>query len=152
MKQIQTDAIRKLTEAKVKTFQNKRDFLVPHLREALCGFVEQDEDFAAAVMAEGKSLEGCVNDLKVPQGSHVSMSPYDAYRMAVQYFFPEADVELSVKISKPTKKQTSAKILNLRPSDLFAAWTRPRDVKMTDVGAAPDDGRSMIAPTKDGDG
>ena len=121
MKQVQIDAIRKLTEAKVKTFQNKRDFLVPHLREALCGFVEQDEDFAAAVMAEGKSLEGCVNDLKVPQGSNVSMSAYDAYRMAVQYFFPEADVELSMKISMPTKKQTSAKILTISFPDLFKA-------------------------------
>jgi hypothetical protein len=114
MTQVQIDAIRKLTEAKVKTFQNKRDFLVPHLREALCGFVEQDEDFAAAVMQEGKSLEGCVNDMKVPQGSNVSMSAYEAYRMAVQYFAPEADVELSMKISMPTKKQTSAKILDLR--------------------------------------
>lgn len=121
MKQVQIDAIRKLTEAKVKTFQNKRDFLVPHLREALCGFVEQDEDFAAAVMAEGKSLEGCVNDLKVPQGSNVSMSAYDAYRMAVQYFSPEADVELSMKISMPTKKQTSAKILTISFPDLFKA-------------------------------
>ena len=119
MTQTQIDAIRKLTEAKVKTFQNKRDFLVPHLREALCGFVEQDEDFAAAVMQEGKSLEGCVNDMKVPQGSNVSMSAYDAYRMAVQYFSPEADVELSMKISMPTKKQTSAKILTISFPDLF---------------------------------
>ena len=121
MKQVQIDAIRKLTEEKVKTFQNKRDFLVSHLREALCGFVEQDEDFAAAVMAEGKSLEGCVNDLKVPQGSNVSMSAYDAYRMAVQYFSPEADVELSMKISMPTKKQASAKILTISFPDLFKA-------------------------------
>ena len=119
MTQTQTDAIRKLTEEKVKLFQNKRDFLVPHLRKALCEFCEQDEDFAAAVMQEGKSLEGCVNDLKVPQGSNVSLSAYDCYRMAVQYFSPEADVELSMKISMPTKKQTSAKILNLRFEDLF---------------------------------
>lgn len=121
MTQVQIDAIRKLNEAKVKTFQNKRDFLVPHLREALCGFVEQDEDFAAAVMAENKSLEGCVNDLKVPQGSNVSLSAYDCYRMAVQYFSPVADVELSMKISMPTKKQTSAKILTISFPDLFKA-------------------------------
>lgn len=119
MTQVQTDAIRKLTEAKVKTFQNKRDFLVPHLREALCGFVEQNEEFAAAVMADNKSLEGCVNDMKVPQGSNVSLSAYEAYRMAVQYFAPEADVELSMKISMPTKKHTSAKILDLTFADLF---------------------------------
>ena len=66
MTQIQTDAIRKLTEEKVKTFQNKRDFLVPHLRKALCDFCEQEADFAAAVMVNGKSLEGCVNDMSIP--------------------------------------------------------------------------------------
>ena len=121
MTQTQTDAIRKLTEAKVKTFQNKRDFLVPVLRKTLCSFCEQDEDFAAAVMAEGKSLEGCVNDMKVPQGDCVSLSDFDVYRMAAQYFFPEADVEWSVKISVPAKKQTSAKILNLSFADLFKA-------------------------------
>ena len=125
MKQVQTDAIRKLTEAKVKTFQNKRDFLVPLLRKTLCGFVEQNEDFAAAVMAEGKSLEGCVSALQVPQGDRVSMSDFDVYRMAVQYFFPEADVEWSMKISMPTKKQTSAKILDLRFEDLFKTGGKP---------------------------
>ena len=48
MTQIQTDAIRKLTEARVKTFQNKRDFLVSFLRSTLCSFCEQSEEFAAA--------------------------------------------------------------------------------------------------------
>lgn len=119
MTQVQTDAIRKLTEAKVKTFQNKRDFLVPFLRKTLCSFCEQSEDFAAAVMAEGKSLEGCVNDMEVPRGDRVSLSDFDVYRMAAQYFFPEADVEWSMKISVPSKKQTSARILNLRFEDLF---------------------------------
>jgi hypothetical protein len=119
MTQVQIDAIRKLTEAKVKTFQNKRDFLVSFLRSTLCSFCEQSEEFAAAVMADGKSLEGCVNDMKVPQGERVSMSDFDVYRMAAQYFFPEADVEWSMKISVPAKKQTSAKILDLTFADLF---------------------------------
>lgn len=134
MTQVQTDAIRKLTEAKVKTFQNKRDFLVSFLRSTLCSFCEQSEEFAAAVMADGKSLEGCVNDMKVPQGERVSMSDFDVYRMAAQYFFPEADVEWSMKISVPAKKQTSAKILDLKFEDLFGT-----------AGASP-------RPTKDGDG
>ncbi len=146
MTQVQTDAIRKLTEAKVKPFQNKRDFLVPALRVALCGFCEQDENFAAAVMADGKTLEGCVNDLKVPQGSHVSMSAYDAYRMAVQYFSPEADVELSMKISMPKKNKTSAKILDLRFEDLFGASRTSPPTK--DGGGAAG---ASPRPTKDGD-
>ena len=119
MTQVQTDAIRKLTEEKVKPFQNKRDFLVPHLRKALCDFCEQDTDFAAAVMFDGKSLEGCVNDMKVPQGDRVALSAIDAYRMAVQYFAPEMDVECVIRLSKPQKKQTSAKILDLKFEDLF---------------------------------
>lgn len=125
MTQVQTDAIRKLTEEKVKTFQNKRDFLVPHLRKALCSFCEQDEDFAATVMAEGKSLEACVNDMKVPQGNRVALSAIDAYRMAVQYFAPEMDVEFDIRLSKPAKKQTSAKILNLSFADLFKTGGKP---------------------------
>ena len=119
MTQVQMDAVRKLKEENVKQLRNKRDFIVPFLRTALSGFAEQSGDFAAAVMAADKSLEGCVNSLKVPQGDRVSLSDFDVYRMAAQYFFPEADVEWSMKISMPAKNQTSAKILNLRLEDLL---------------------------------
>lgn len=119
MTQIQIDAVKKLKEENVKQLRNKRDFIVPFLRTALSSFAEQSEEFASAVMAESKSLEGCVNALKVPQGDRVSLSDFDVYRMAAQYFFPEADVEWSMKISMPAKNQTSAKILDLRLEDLL---------------------------------
>lgn len=119
MTQVQIDAIRKLKEENVKQLRNKRDFIVPFLRTALSSFAEQSEEFAAAVMAADKSLEGCVNALKVPQGERVSLSDLDVYRMAVQYFFPEADVEYSMKISMPAKKQTTAKVLTLTMEQLL---------------------------------
>lgn len=119
MTQVQIDAIRKLKEENVKQLRNKRDFIVPFLRTALSSFAEQSEEFAAAVMAADKSLEGCVNALKVPQGERVSLSDFDVYRMAVQYFFPEADVEYSMKISMPAKKQTTAKVLTLTMEQLL---------------------------------
>lgn len=119
MTQVQIDAIRKLKEENVKQLRNKRDFIVPFLRTALSSFAEQAEEFAAAVMAADKSLEGCVNALKVPQGERVSLSDLDVYRMAVQYFFPEADVEYSMKISMPAKKQTTAKVLTLTMEQLL---------------------------------
>ena len=103
MTQVQIDAVRKLNEANVKQLRNKRDFIVPFLRTALSSFSEQSEEFAAAVMAEDKSLEGCVNALKVPQGDRVSLSDFDVYRMAVQYFFEGADVEWSMKIEAVRK-------------------------------------------------
>ena len=119
MTQVQIDAVRKLKEENVKQLRNKRDFIVPFLRTALSSFAEQSEDFAAAVMAADKSLEGCVNALKVPQGDRVSLSDFDVYRMAAQYFFPEADVEYSMKISMPAKKQTPAKVLTLTMEQLL---------------------------------
>ena len=119
MTQVQIDAVRKLKEENVKQLRNKRDFLVPFLRTWLSNFAEQEEDFAVAVMAQDKSLEGCVNALKVPQGDRVSLPDCDVYRMAAQYFFPEADVECSMKISVPAKKQTPAKVLTLNLVDLL---------------------------------
>ena len=120
MTQVQIDAVRKLNEANVKQLRNKRDFIVPFLRTALSSFSEQSEEFAAAVMAEDKSLEGCVNALKVPQGDRVSLSDFDVYRMAVQYFFEGADVEWSMKISMP-KSQSTMKtgILDIRLEDFL---------------------------------
>lgn len=120
MTQVQIDAVRKLNEASVKQLRNKRDFIVPFLRTALSSFSEQSEEFAAAVMAEDKSLEGCVNALKIPQGDRVSLSDFDVYRMAVQYFFEGADVEWSMKVSLP-KSQSSAKtgVLDIKLEDFL---------------------------------
>ena len=120
MTQVQIDAVRKLNEASVKQLRNKRDFIVPFLRTALSSFSEQSEDFAAAVMVEDKSLEGCVNALKIPQGDRVSLSDFDVYRMAVQYFFEGADVEWSMKVSLP-KSQSSAKtgVLDIKLEDFL---------------------------------
>lgn len=120
MTQVQIDAVRKLNEASVKQLRNKRDFIVPFLRTALSSFSEQSEEFAAAVMVEDKSLEGCVNALKIPQGDRVSLSDFDVYRMAVQYFFEGADVEWSMKVSLP-KSQSSAKtgVLDIKLEDFL---------------------------------
>lgn len=120
MTQVQIDAVRKLNEANVKQLRNKRDFIVPFLRTALSSFSEQSEEFAAAVMAQDKSLEGCVNALKVPQGDRVSLSDFDVYRMAVQYFFDGADVEWSMKISMP-KSQSIGKtgVLDIKLEDFL---------------------------------
>ena len=119
MTQTQTDAIRKLTEAKQDGLDDMQKYLVPHVVKALTGFCEQSEEFAAAVAAEDKTLVGCLKAMKLPGRGMGYCSDFDVYKMAAQYFFPEADVEWSMKISTPAKKQTSAKILNLRFEDLF---------------------------------
>ena len=134
MTQVQTDAIRKLTEAKRDGLSDMQKYLAPHVVQTCVQFCEQSEEFAAVVMAEDKSLVGCLKAMKLPGQGLGYCSDFDVYRMAAQYFFPEADVEWSMKISVPAKKQTSAKILDLRFEDLFGT-----------AGASP-------RPTKDGDG
>ena len=119
MTQVQTDAIRKLTEAKHEGLDDMQKYLAPHVVKTCAQFCEQSEDFATAVMAEDKTLVGCLKAMKLPGRGMGYCSDFDVYRMAAQYFFPEADVEWSMKISVPAKKQTSAKILDLRFEDFF---------------------------------
>lgn len=121
MTQVQIDAVRKLKEANLKAVKLGRmqEYLAPYVTDTLARFCEQSEEFASAVMTEGKSLGGCLQALKLPGRGMGYCSDFDVYRMAAQYFFPDADVEWSMKISMPAKNQTSAKILNLRLEDLL---------------------------------
>lgn len=120
MTQVQIDAVRKLNEASVKQLRNKRDFIVPFLRTTLSSFSEQSEEFATAVIAENKSLEGCVNALKVPEGDRVSLSDFDVYRMAVQYFLDGADVEWSMRVQVPKSQSIGkARVLELSLEDFL---------------------------------
>lgn len=121
MTQVQTDAVRKLKEADLKATKLDRmqEYLAPYVTDTCARFCEQNEDFAAAVMAEGKSLVGCLQALKLPGQGLGYCSDFDVYRMAAQYFFPEADVEYSMKISMPAKKQTPAKVLTLTMEQLL---------------------------------
>lgn len=119
MTENQINAIRKLTEAKRDGLDDMQKYLAPYVVITCVQFCEQSEDFATAVLAEDKSLVGCLKAMKLPGRGMGYCSDFDVYRMAAQYFFSEADVEWSMKISVPSKKQTSAKILNLRFEDFF---------------------------------
>lgn len=121
MTQVQIDAVRKLKEVKLEDAKlgDMQRFLAKHVSDALAYFCEQDEDFAAAVMVDDKSFVGCLQALKLPGRGLGYLSDFDVYRMAAQYFFPEADVEYSMKISMPAKKQTPAKVLTLTMEQLL---------------------------------
>lgn len=121
MTEKQIAAVRKLREADLKDakLNEMQRYLATYITDACALFCEQSEDFAEAVMQEDKSLAGCIRSLKLPGRGLGYCSAFDVYRMAAQYFFLEADVELSMKISMPAKRQTSAKILDLKFEDLF---------------------------------
>ena len=62
---------------------------------AMKEFCEQDEEFAQAVV-QGDSFEGCMK--AVAQGVGSAISDLEAYRKAVQFYFPTAEVRFQMKI------------------------------------------------------
>ena len=116
----QIDAVRKLRECDIKPLRDMQAYLAPHVANALVSFCEQSEEFAAAVMAEGKDLVGCVRSMKLPGRGLGYLSDFEVYRMAVQYFFEGADVEWSMKVSLP-KSQSIMKtgVLDIKLEDFL---------------------------------
>ncbi len=84
--------------------------------EALESFCRQDEAFARAV-AEGGSFPDCMK--AVAKGVGNSISDLEAYRKAVRFYFPEADIRFAMTVetgAQPPavdRPEPSRKILDL---------------------------------------
>lgn len=65
------------------------------VRDALETFVRQDAEFAQAVV-QGGSFADCMD--AVAKGVGSGISDLEAYRRAVQFYFPGANVEFSMGI------------------------------------------------------
>ena len=65
------------------------------VKDALLTFIEQDNEFAQAV-AQGGSFADCMK--AVSKGVSSSISDIDAYKRAVQYYFPGADISFIMTI------------------------------------------------------
>lgn len=65
------------------------------VRNALETFIRQDAEFAQAVV-QGGTFDKCME--AVSQNVGTGISDLDAYKRAVQFYFPGADVEFSMKI------------------------------------------------------
>lgn len=86
-------AIKKL-EAKGIGGQKERA-MAPAVAAALQDFCRQDEEFAQAV-AQGGSFAGCMKE--VAKGVGGSISDIDAYKKAVRFYFPGADISVKMTI------------------------------------------------------
>ena len=85
---------------------------------ALKTFCNQSEEFAAAV-ADGGSFEECMK--AVAKGVGNSISDLEAYKKAVKHYFPQADIEMELKITMPGKEDqpSGVKLLHLSLADLM---------------------------------
>lgn len=94
MTSYQDQAIKKIRTAKMPVGQ-KASAVAPAVADALVDFCRQDEEFAQAV-AQGGSFADCV--AAVVKGVGSCISDLEAYRRAVQFYFPGADIKMQMTI------------------------------------------------------
>ncbi|MBR5094469.1 MAG: hypothetical protein IK095_05190 [Oscillospiraceae bacterium] len=114
---MQQDAIEKL-QREDKAAKHDRCAGVMHeaVREALEEFCRQDEEFAQAIV-QGKSFGECMKTVAAGCGS--GLSDLEAYRRAVRFYFPGADIRMSMTVDligeagkdQPQKKQDTSGIV-----------------------------------------
>ncbi|MBP3633144.1 MAG: hypothetical protein J6J43_01055 [Oscillospiraceae bacterium] len=87
------EALKKL-DPKTATGQ-KEKVMAPSVAEVLKDFCKQDAEFAQAV-AQGGSFKDCM--AAVARGVGGSISDIDAYKKAVQFYFPGAEIRVQMEI------------------------------------------------------
>lgn len=110
--------IKAVTGAKEKAMANA-------VLAAIQDFCRQDEEFAQAVV-QGKSFAECMKTVAAGTGN--SISDFDAYKKAVQFYFPGAEIRMQLTIDligqaaeekEVVQVADQPKIINLDLADFF---------------------------------
>jgi hypothetical protein len=64
--------------------------------DTLINFCKQDEEFSQAIVQSDKTFRNCMDN--VASGVSSGISDLDAYRKAVQFYFPGADIRMKMTI------------------------------------------------------
>lgn len=88
------EAKKKLANGAVSA-DRKASLMAPAVKEALLSFAAQDGEFAQAVV-QGGSFKDCMD--AVARGVGNSISDLDAYRKAVRFYFPGAEIRMHMSI------------------------------------------------------
>lgn len=91
----QEQAKKKLCEEADKVEGAKERAMRKAVQAALLDFSQQDEEFAQAIV-QGGSFAECMKAVAKNVGN--SISDLDAYKKAVQFYFPGAGIRVSMKI------------------------------------------------------
>lgn len=101
-----TEALNKLEEGKKNVSGQKEKAMAEAVVQQLKDFCQQDEEFAQAVV-QGGTFGDCMK--KVAQGVGSSISDLEAYKKAVQFYFPGAEVRMQLTIDLIGKANESPK-------------------------------------------
>lgn len=116
-------AVKKLDSELAKLSEKNKDrrikLMAPAVHAALAEFCRQDEEFAQAVY-QGGTFKDCM--AAVVQGiKNNSISDLDAYRLAVQYYFPGADIrcQMTINLCADVERENGAAPMVLDLFDLL---------------------------------
>ena len=103
-------------EEKSGKYGVKENAMKGEVLKALAAFAEQDVEFAEAIIQKSQTFADCMASVAKDVGS--SISDLDAYKKAVQFYFPGAKIEYQMKIcvnpfDKTDGKQETYKTLSL---------------------------------------
>lgn len=121
------EAKKKLDDGRKAVNGQKQKVMAPAVHDALLDFCRQDAEFSQAV-AQGGSFADCMD--AVAKGVGQSISDLEAFRKAVQFYFPGADISFQMRIdlcasvsgeplqerseeAEPAAKTQQTKIINL---------------------------------------
>ena len=112
-----TQATEKLAQERKGVTGNKETVMASAVMDVLKNFCRQDEEFAQAVV-QGGSFSQCMR--AVAQGVGTSISDLDAYKKAVQFYFPGAQIRMELTIDligdaagKEEPQKAAPMVLNL---------------------------------------
>ena len=90
-----TQAVKRIENEAKQVAGQKEKAMAGAVMAALRDFCRQDEEFAQAVM-QGKSFAECMK--QVASGVGNSISDLDAYKKAVKFYFPGAEIRMELTI------------------------------------------------------
>lgn len=122
---IVSSAIKKLDEeekAFIGGFKSKLIF--PHVCKTLRGFIDEDDRFAEVFANTARTVSECCAAIVDKSGD--ALSDLEVYRKAVQFYFPNADVEfkMNVRITGDAPSEEEMK----KPAEIKAVPDAPKSV------------------------
>ena len=95
MNEFRDQALKKLREGAKNVRGSKETAMKDAVRATLENFAGQEEEFAQAIV-QGGSFPDCMKAVAKGVGGHIS--DLEAYRKAVQFYFPGAEIRMQMTI------------------------------------------------------
>lgn len=111
------NAEEKLNKESGEVTGNKEKAMMLAVKTALVSFCRQESEFAQAILESKQSFKDCM--VAVAKDCGNCISDLEAYRRAVQFYFPGADIEfkmtidLCASVSNKEKEPVSISLMDL---------------------------------------